>query len=71
MVRLESKNIFLVSDKKLKIFFYTSSMDKYLQASAIANRSGIEIDYFKSKQDPYEEDYSLDKLELLYLQEQT
>ena len=51
--------------KQPRIFFYTSSEAKFLHARTVLARFGIALDHFVSKRDPYTEDYSLDKLELL------
>ncbi len=56
---------FLSADRQFRIFFYTSSISKYLQARVVFERSGLILDHFKSKQDPYSEDYSLGKDVLL------
>ena len=41
-----------------RIYFYTSSIEKYLQARLVFDRYGLTVDYFKSRTDPYDEDYS-------------
>ncbi len=49
----------------LKIFFYTSNADKLIQARLIFMRSGYQLTHYRSQQEPYDEDYSLDTEGLL------
>lgn len=48
-----------------RIYFYTSSIEKYLQARLVFDRQGLTVDYFTSKTDPYEEDYGGTTADLL------
>lgn len=48
-----------------KIYFYTSNIQKYLQARLVFARHGLTVDYFKSKTDPYDEDYGGTTADLL------
>ena len=59
------RRLFLTGDKQFRVFFYTSNLPKYLQARVVFERSGLIVYHFKSKQDPYSEDYSIGKAALL------
>jgi inosine/xanthosine triphosphate pyrophosphatase family protein/dephospho-CoA kinase len=48
-----------------RIYFYTSSIEKYLQARLVFDQHGLTVDYFKSKTDPYDEDYGGTTTDLL------
>lgn len=61
------RELFLASTRRLEVFFYTSSVDKFLHASTVFDRSGLALKHFKSRTDPYSEDYSLGKEGLLTL----
>ena len=47
------------------LFFYTSNLAKFLQARVVFARSGLVLQHFRSKTDPYNEDYSAGKEVLL------
>lgn len=47
------------SRRSLSIYFYTSSVDKLLQARTVFGRFGIPISYYRGKKEPYDEDYRL------------
>lgn len=51
--------------RRLRIYFYTSSLEKLLQARLIFSESGERIEHFRARREPYDEDYSLPKQELL------
>ena len=59
------RELFLTKDRQIQVFFYTSSVAKYLQARVIFERSGLQVHEFKSRQEPYSEDYALGKEKLL------
>lgn len=46
-------------DRLLNVFFYTSNIDKLVQARLIFMRSGYRLLHYRSQQEPYEEDYTL------------
>lgn len=48
-----------------RIYFYTSSIEKYLQGRLVFDRHGLTVDYFKSRTDPYDEDYAGTTTDLL------
>ena len=52
-------------EKRLQVYFHTSSVEKYLHASTVCGRSGLSLRHFKSTTDPYHEDYSSGKEILL------
>ena len=58
ILRPRPRRLFLEPERLLgKVYFYTSSIEKYLQARLVFDRHGLTVDYFKSKTDPYDEDY--------------
>ncbi|MFZ0638206.1 MAG: non-canonical purine NTP pyrophosphatase [Candidatus Acidiferrales bacterium] len=59
------REIFLAKEKQLSIFFYTSNLVKFLHARVVFDRSGLVLQHFRSKSDPYKEDYSVGKEVLL------
>lgn len=63
--RPELHKIFLSLERRLEVHFYTSNMPKFLQARVVFEKAGLILRYFKSKADPYNEDYSLNKELLL------
>lgn len=50
---------FVAADRRLRPYFYTSNLTKYLQAKLLLEKYGLNLAHFKSKTDPYFEDYSL------------
>lgn len=66
-IRSSLRELFLAGGRRLEVYFYTSSLDKFLHASTVFERSGLALKHFKSKTDPYSEDYSLGKQNLLTL----
>lgn len=48
-----------------RVYFYTSSMDKFLQARRVFDKHGLIVDYYKSKTEPYDEDYGGSSEDLL------
>lgn len=56
---------FLLGDRSLEVYFYTSNVEKFLQARFAFARAGLRIHHFKSSSDPYREDYALGKERLL------
>ena len=59
------REVFLNKEKQLSVFFYTSNLAKFLQARVVFDRSGLVLQHFRSKKDPYNEDYSVAKEVLL------
>jgi len=49
----------------LEVHFYTSNIDKFLQARLLFERSGIVLRHFRAHTEPYSENYSLGKDGLL------
>lgn len=57
--RPSPRKLFVEPDRQIgPIYFYTSSIEKYLQARLVFGRHGLEVGYFRSRTDPYDEDYS-------------
>lgn len=59
------RGAFLTGEKRLQVFFYTSNDDKFSHAATVFDRSGLRLRHFRSKTDPYNEDYSAGKEKLL------
>jgi inosine/xanthosine triphosphate pyrophosphatase family protein/dephospho-CoA kinase len=51
------RGIFLTRDRQLEIFFYTSNTTKYIQARVVFERAGLLLQHFRSRTEPYAEDY--------------
>ena len=64
-LRATIRGLFVEPDRRLDIYFYTSSLTKYLHARTVLEQYGINLSHFKSRQDPYEESYLLGKEALL------
>src|SRR5258708_2677351 len=64
-LRPTPRHLFLARDRQPLVYFYTSNLSKYLQAQVVFERAGLVLHHFKSRSDPYSEDYSLSKKELL------
>ncbi|MBI2710059.1 MAG: AAA family ATPase [Actinobacteria bacterium] len=57
--RASPRRLFVEPGRLLgRVYFYTSSIEKYLQARLVFDRHGLTVDYFKSKTEPYDEDYA-------------
>lgn len=54
-----------VFSRQLKVYFYTSNLEKLLQARLMFHGQGQTLSHFRANREPYEEDYSLPKDELL------
>lgn len=59
------REIFLTADRRPDVYFYTSNIEKYLQARAIFEKCGLILRHFRTRTEPYAEDYSVGKDELL------
>jgi dephospho-CoA kinase/inosine/xanthosine triphosphate pyrophosphatase family protein len=56
---------FVRATRQLRVHFYTSNTEKYLQARTVFDRYGLPLLYFRHRTDPYHEDYAAGKQELL------
>jgi inosine/xanthosine triphosphate pyrophosphatase family protein len=63
--RPSPRPMFLEPAKRLDLKFYTSSVPKYLQAKLVVEKFGLVLRYFRSRTDPYTENYELGKEQLL------
>jgi dephospho-CoA kinase/inosine/xanthosine triphosphate pyrophosphatase family protein len=63
--RVAIVELFYKADRRPEVHFYTSNIDKFLQARAVFERCGLILKHFATKTEPYQEDYSLGKTELL------
>ena len=54
--RLDIRPAFRNLEKRPRVYFYTTSTEKYLQARFVFGRSGLPLQQFRSKSDPYQED---------------
>lgn len=59
------REIFFRAERRLDVHFYTSNIEKFLQARAVFEKAGLILRHFRTKTEPYHEDYSLGKHELL------
>lgn len=55
--RPSPRPLFLEPVRHLSVKFYTSNIDKYLQAKTLFDAYGLSLRYFKSASDPYAESY--------------
>lgn len=65
MPRPRLYRLFVASARLLEVGFYTSSVEKFLQARLVLQQYGLVLRHFRSSQEPYEEDYSLGQHDLL------
>jgi inosine/xanthosine triphosphate pyrophosphatase family protein/adenylate kinase family enzyme len=65
MSRATLREIFHTADRQLQVFFYTTNIEKYLQARLVFARYGLRLQHFRSRTSPYQEDYALNKNALL------
>ena len=65
MTRPQLRGLFVSVPRRLEVGFYTSSIDKFLQARLVLQEYGLLLRHFVSSQEPYHEDYSLGGTELL------
>jgi len=63
--RICYRRAFVEGERRLEVSFYTTSVEKFLQARMVFESSGLVLRHFKSRTEPYEEDYSKGKTELL------
>ncbi|WP_097650484.1 non-canonical purine NTP pyrophosphatase [Candidatus Chloroploca asiatica] len=66
IARPRIRDVFLSQDKTLEVVFYTSNISKFLQARTVFEQNGLILRHFKSKSEPYSEDYSIGKRQLLH-----
>ena len=53
--RLDIRAPFRALDRRPRVYFYTTSDEKFLQARYVFTRSGLPLKHFRSKTDPYSE----------------
>ncbi len=63
--RPSPRPIFLESARRLNVKFYTSNLQKYLQAKLVFEKFGLVLHHFRSRVEPYSENYELGKERLL------
>ncbi len=63
--RASIREVFFTSDRVPNVYFYTSNIEKFLQARAVFDKAGLILKHYKSSTDPYSEDYDLGKKGLL------
>ena len=51
--------------RRLRVYFYTSNLEKLLQARLLFTLVGERLNHFRANREPYDEDYSLPKRSLL------
>jgi hypothetical protein len=59
MPRPRLRQLFVAAPKRLEIFFYTSSIEKFMQARLMFEQSGLILRHYKGSQEPYQEKYDL------------
>jgi len=64
-LRPSHREVFLALEKRLHVYFYTSNLPKFLHARIAFGQYGIILNHYKSRKEPYTEDYSLGKKKLL------
>jgi dephospho-CoA kinase/inosine/xanthosine triphosphate pyrophosphatase family protein len=65
MSKFKIRELFVNAPKRIEIGFYTSSIDKFIQARLVFQKIGLILRHFKSSQEPYHEDYDLGQEQLL------
>jgi len=65
MIRPTLRELFVSAPKKLEVSFYTSSIEKFLQARLVLGPYGLELGHYLSSQEAYHEDYDLGQEQLL------
>jgi dephospho-CoA kinase/inosine/xanthosine triphosphate pyrophosphatase family protein len=65
MLRPKLRTSVLRSKRRPTVAFYTSNIDKFLQARVVFRRAGLDLSHFPRMTSPYEEDYSSSKADLL------
>lgn len=66
MQRPQFRDLFLSVERRPEVHFYTSNVDKFLQARVVFQRSGLPyLRHFGTHTEPYSEDYSQGKERLL------
>lgn len=66
MRRLGLRDAFLRFERQPRLFFYTTSQDKFAQAQLAFQRAGLSVTEFKSRDEPYRENESGTSAELLH-----
>ncbi|MEO8378106.1 MAG: non-canonical purine NTP pyrophosphatase [Acidobacteriota bacterium] len=59
------RDVFLLSERVLEVFFHTSNIEKFLQARLVFERVGLQLQFFRRTTEPYAEAYELGKERLL------
>lgn len=65
MLRPRLRPLFVDGPRRTEVSFYTSSVEKFLQARLVLQEYGLMLRHFLESQEPYDEDYSLGKTGLL------
>lgn len=65
MGRIDMRDVFMRLPRQLQVTFFTSSRAKFSQASTIFKMSGARLAFRRHDEEPYEEDYSGGKEQLL------
>lgn len=59
------KEIVFSTDRRIDVLFHTSNIEKYLQARAVFESFGLQVQHFKGRTEPYSEEYEAGKHALL------
>ena len=63
--RASLREIFFTAERIPNVYFYTSNIDKFLQARAVFAKCGLQLKHYRSSTDPYSEEYEIGKRGLL------
>jgi inosine/xanthosine triphosphate pyrophosphatase family protein/dephospho-CoA kinase len=63
--RLHPSELFHTAERIPVVYFYTSSIEKYLQARFLFTKHGLSVSQFRSREKPYAENYDVPTSELL------
>lgn len=63
--RIGYRRAFVEGERRLEVAFYTTSLEKFLQARAVFEGCGLVLRHFRSRTEPYAEDYTRGKRALL------
>lgn len=63
--RTPLREVFFSAERLPNIYFYTSNVEKFLQARAVFERCGLMLKHYRGSTEPYSENYDLGKRALL------
>src|SRR5258706_6595443 len=63
--RPRMREVFYLLERRPEVHFYTSNVDKFLQARLVFRRSGLRLSHYPTRSEPYFEDYGSGSAHLL------